>query len=105
MIDREAFYGLLAATPRDWYVGRLSGAIRRRSTLKQCECPISSIYRRPTMYAHTVSVQIGLSLADTNDIMAAADDIIGSDLSIRAELLRACGLDSQPLNEKEKLKP
>lgn len=105
MIDKAQFYALLAATPRDWYVSSLSGAIRRRQTLKQCQCPISSIYNRPSIYAHTVSVQIGLSVANANDIMAAADDIIGSDLSIRAELLRACGLTSQPLNEKEKLKP
>lgn len=104
MIDKAQFYTLLAATPRDWYATP-GGFIRRLSAAGQCECPVSSIHDRPFQYVHSVSKEIGLSIHDVARIVDAADLNEPFDRSIRAELLRACGLTSQPLNEKEKLKP
>lgn len=76
-----AFLQRLAETPRDWWF--LGGEMIRRGE-SVGECPLRAAYSGE-----------GLSVPLLQDIMNAADDTIGHVPSIRADLLRACGLATE----------
>lgn len=75
------FLQRLEATPRDWHMTQ-SGRIRRGPNA--CVCPLDACFVAIT----------GLSRGEELLIIRAADNCGSFDSQVRADLLRACGLET-----------
>lgn len=84
------FLQRLAETPRDWRVND-EGMIRRNN---DSECPISSLCGAVDLAFRQVSQRLGIGISLSYRIAEAADfvDPKGEALKVRADLLKACGL-------------
>lgn len=77
------FLDKLKQTPRNWTT-YTTGAIRQEGV-----CPVLHVCGRH--YAETLGVTAG------NRIALAADNSVGHDTALRAQLLDACGLSDPPV--------
>ena len=94
-----AFLEALAKTPRDWRVEK-NGAIRRTGLWHTC-CPLQEISNgsgRGDFFGviGAVAAVFGSHASPIGwAIMYAADKGLEHDSAVRADLLRACGLEEQ----------
>ena len=94
-MDYAEFLTKLEQTPRKWTLqsdGEIRCDYKGRDT-----CPLSRVDQRPGCLVATPARSLKLPLEDANEIASSADNDEGCLMSIRADLLRACGLsESQP---------
>src|SRR5690349_13587376 len=102
-MDRETFLKKLRETPRDWYLrpgyvdSRKQVIRRRNSQLAGEHCPITCVHGQVLSSAFwlNASRDLGLQHRTAKAIACAADDE-PTNVKIRAEILKACGLSETP---------
>jgi len=89
-MTRKEFLQALSQTPRDWYVARPGGEIRRLDH----QCPITALEGETANCWGSVSQRLGLDLRLARGIIEASDNAgaAGRSRILRAAILEAVGL-------------
>ena len=89
----EEFLDLLSKTPRGWFLDAHNGVRLRTPYRHKLQCPISSLGDAPVCAFAAIATALGIELRMRNKIVDAADNSDDCNKRVRADLLRACGLE------------
>ena len=89
-MNQKEFLERLGHTPRDWYVARPGGEVRRPDH----QCPITALEQQPAINWASVSLFLGLNSRLARCIVEASDNAgaAGRSRILRAAILEAVGL-------------